>query len=451
MDHRTQLVKEILLPSFGNVVTGRLLIFHLLLHGRLTWKHLETYLTQTHALSLSTWQHTWMELIEQGYVVPSSSPLCSLDVKLKEEKEPTLLDKPQKKGLRNVCMDSPNVDIISRACGLKRKNMDSSFSDLQPIKLSKSFDIDPTIYFSVNFHAFHRYFYHELLVDLASWKINPSASLLLSKVLELHRKASYSVSIDGTMAWDPSPKFSLQQILTHLEPPSPFTSTSTSTPSLPSFETPWSSSMEPPSASSSLTHVTALTPTLLEWLVHGQFLSYDPRTARYTVPLNPTLWFTRHLISTYLQTQWGTTPVRLFNAVLQLGYMEETHLSTVCMLPVSVTRAWCMQLHTLGVMDLHMVPKTIDRAPARSWFLLGSDLRRVHREWIRQSIWGLVGALRHQRTASSSSSSSSSALASFVRPWAALVQRMDVELIGLTVFDEQVAEMKVWRGSHGQC
>jgi hypothetical protein len=113
----------------------------------------------------------------------------------------------------------------------------------------------------------------------------------------------------------------------------------------------------------------------LELLHQAEFLSHDSSHDTFALPDQvsrelsmQTSWLMRYILS-----RFGKVSARLFRALLLRGKMEEKQLATVTMVPAHQARNALYAMHSAGMIVLTTVPRSADRAPARSFFIFSVD------------------------------------------------------------------------------
>ncbi|RKP14805.1 hypothetical protein BJ684DRAFT_14890 [Piptocephalis cylindrospora] len=92
----------------------------------------------------------------------------------------------------------------------------------------------------------------------------------------------------------------------------------------------------------------------------------------------------------------GMTGARLWRLILRRGWLDEKGLGKMALLPAKEGRERIQALHQLGLVRLQEIPKSLDRAPNRTFYLWFIDLPYAYAS-IRRILLQTLGNVRRRR------------------------------------------------------
>ncbi|ORY49766.1 hypothetical protein BCR33DRAFT_847056 [Rhizoclosmatium globosum] len=333
------------------------IIAEILKHGKCTFLHLQQALYPMESTPpdiLDEFEDAFNTLIEQNFVVRvgDDDSVNVLDRKVSEEaaevaKNPNMSASEKTKMKKALEAKSKGVEFEDMPTGMKRKLV-YSFEE-GDAKAAKVYDEDENMaeraYWRINPSRFHIHCRNEVLTALAESRINTSAKHLLNAILTYGEPSMKHCKADEVSA---------PITLTHLGSDTTFDkSLLTYNPSTPR---------------ASLQDYLALLTLDQDF----PFLTkQDERGGGQYVCnlLSLKTALHQHLITTYLQEKFGIVASRIWRLLHTKGKLDEKQVAKLALISNKVAREKLYEMLNVGLIQLQDVPKTVDHAPSRTFFL----------------------------------------------------------------------------------
>ncbi|KAI9595422.1 RNA polymerase III subunit RPC82-domain-containing protein [Syncephalis fuscata] len=276
-------------------------------------------------------------------------------------------------------MRSGNVVGLKRKLPTDMSEFDEPKSKKQNSDGISNVEVEENIYFGINFERFNIRLRNQQIVRYFVERVNRAAGAVINTLLTLIEPNIYSLKDSR------SKSKSLMQIGHHIP-------TSVDLASSIVFDDHYSGRVRPRNE---------LISELLDVMVadvSGVLIRTDSRGGgEYAIAFDRVnaLQKRKAIESTALE-HFGNAACRILKLLYSRGKMDEKQVSRLVMLPMKDTRELLQALALYGFAELQEVPKSIDRAPSRTFFLWYVPIEKCYRVLLRNALRTL-GNLRQRR------------------------------------------------------
>lgn len=275
---------------------------------------------------------------------------------------------------------------MTEGIGMKRKAVDALAGEEKRMAVGKEddvdhFDIDNTVYFAINYEKYNMIFRNNTIVDFATERINRTAGQIVKAFLE-HGKNKMKMIKE-----DDSPSASPMHIV-NLVPSEIFTQGDIVLQPDPTD----------PDKKPSYQEVVRGYLALLKTDQGGFIKSKDEMGANQFAVNFAKLRNTmrRRVFEGLLRDKYGVATCRIVRILLDKGKLEESQVQKLAMLPAKETREKLGLLNSKGIVEIQEVPKSADRAPARTIYLWYVPLEKCYQELL-MDVYRAIGNLQQRK------------------------------------------------------
>ncbi|KAL9550250.1 hypothetical protein MBANPS3_004816 [Mucor bainieri] len=225
------------------------------------------------------------------------------------------------------------------------------------------FDVDPQVFFALNYERYNIYFRNHMVVELATDRINRTAGIVIKTFFRHGKEKLKDIKDDYSPAATPThianmldaDVFQRGDLLLDLTPGS-------------------SSSSRSSSKQKELPDVSQVVNGYFQLLLadHAGFLKRRDELGahQYAVDFKRVRHvMKRHLFEGLLKERFGVASCRIVRILVEKGKLEESQIQKLAMLPPKDVRFKLGVLLTHGIVDIQEVPRSADRATSRSFHL----------------------------------------------------------------------------------
>ncbi|KAI9491779.1 RNA polymerase III subunit RPC82-domain-containing protein [Zychaea mexicana] len=259
---------------------------------------------------------------------------------------------------------------MAEGIGMKRKAEDSLGPTNSKRAARKGDDdldveVDPKVFFGIHYEKFTMIFRNNAIVDYATERVNHTAGQVIkafldygkAKMKSLHENDSPSASPLHIVNCIPSEIITQDDIVLQPDP------------------------LEP-NKKPSLQEVVRAYIMLLKTDQAGFIKSKDEMGAnQFSVnfaKLRETM--KRRVFEGILREKYGVATCRIVRILIEKGKLDESQVQKLAMLPPKEAREKLGLLHTKGIVEIQAIPRSADRAPARTFFLWYVPLEKCYQE-----------------------------------------------------------------------
>ncbi|KAI8148741.1 RNA polymerase III subunit RPC82-domain-containing protein [Fennellomyces sp. T-0311] len=259
--------------------------------------------------------------------------------------------------------------MMAEGIGMKRKAEDSlgPASKRTARKTDDDLDIevDDAVFFAINYEKFTMIFRNNAIVDYATERINYTAGQVVKAFLEYGKGKMKSLSEDDSPSASPihivnmipSETITKDDIVLQPDPLNP-------------------------DRKPALQDVVRAYIMLLKTDQAGFIKSKDELGAnQFAVNFSKLRdSMRRRVFEGILREKYGVATCRIVRILIEKGKLDESQVQKLAMLPPKEAREKLALLHTKGIVEIQEVPRSADRAPARTFFLWYVPLEKCYYE-----------------------------------------------------------------------
>ncbi|KAI9316888.1 RNA polymerase III subunit RPC82-domain-containing protein [Dichotomocladium elegans] len=275
---------------------------------------------------------------------------------------------------------------LTEGIGMKRKAVDPLGGEGKRMAVSTgddvdNIDIDESVFFGINYEKYNMVFRNNAIVDYATERINRTAGQIVKAFLEHGKSKMKTIKEEDSPAASPIHLVSLlpKDLLTQGDivlQPDPLD----------------------PDKKPSQQEVVKAYLALLKTDQAGFVKSKDELGANQFAinfaKLRDTM--RRRVFEGLLRDKYGVATCRVAKILIEKGKLEESQIQKLAMLSAKETREKLGLLNSKGIAEIQEVPKSADRAPARTIYLWYVPLERCYQELL-VDVYRVIGNIQQRK------------------------------------------------------
>ncbi|KAI7855028.1 RNA polymerase III subunit RPC82-domain-containing protein [Circinella umbellata] len=258
---------------------------------------------------------------------------------------------------------------LQEGIGMKRKAEDllgpSTKKHARKEDDDSEMEVDPSVFFTINFEKYTMMFRNNAIVDYATERVNHTAGQVVkafldhgkNKMKSLHEDDSPSASPIHIVSMMPSETLTQDDIVLQPDPLDP-------------------------NKKPGLQEVVRAYIMLLKTDQAGFIKSKDELGAnQFAINFSKLRdSMKRRVFEGIIREKYGVATCRIARILIEKGKLDESQVQKLAMLPPKEAREKLGLLHTKGIVEIQEVPRSADRAPARTFFLWYVPLEKCYQE-----------------------------------------------------------------------